>query len=109
MRVVQTFWSGGKDPLIDSFGWLSPQHHFMSWALSCLTLRQNYDEVFLYTDSVGYAIFAEQLSLPYSEIIIQYDNLDCHPTHWAYRLSRTDSPELGNRNCRMLWGYDEKH
>ena len=84
MRVVQTFWNGGKDPLIDSFGWSSPQHHFMSWALSCLTLRQNYDEVILYTDSVGYAIFAEQLSLPYSKIIIQYDNLDCYPTHWAY-------------------------
>lgn len=84
MRVVQTFWSGGKDPLSDSYGWLSPQHHFMSWALSCLTLKKNYEEVYLYTDSIGYAIFAEKLSLPYTKIIIQYDNLKCHPIHWAY-------------------------
>lgn len=84
MRVVQTFWSGGKDPLTNSFGWLTPQHHFMAWALSCLELRKNYDEVFLYTDSAGYAVFAEKLSLPYSKIIIQYDDVECHPSHWAY-------------------------
>lgn len=84
MRIVQTFWSGGKDPLTDSFGWLTPQHHFMSWAFSCLELKKNYEEVILYTDSIGYAIFAERLMLPYSEIIIQYDNINCHPTHWAY-------------------------
>lgn len=84
MRVVQTFWSGNKDPLKDNFGWADPQFHLMSWALSCLSLRESYDEVVLYTDSVGYKIFSEILELPYTDIIVQYDNLSCSPVHWAY-------------------------
>ncbi len=84
MNIVQTFWSGDKDPLTDSFGWLSPQHNLMSWAFSCLSLRQHYENVILYTDSTGYKIFHEHLQLPYTKIIIQYDNLNCHKDLWAY-------------------------
>ena len=84
MNIVQTFWSGGKDLLTDSFGWISPQHNLMSWALSCLSLKQNYEDVILYTDSMGYKIFHDYLQLPYKEIIIQYDDLNCHQNLWAY-------------------------
>ena len=35
MRIVQTFWSGGKSLLQDGFGWLHPEYNLMSWALSC--------------------------------------------------------------------------
>lgn len=84
MKVVQTFWSGGKDPLKNDFGWADPQYHLMSWALSCLSLRENYDEVVMYTDSVGYKIFSEILKLPYTDIVVQYDNLACLDAHWAY-------------------------
>lgn len=84
MKIVQTFWSGYKNPLIDDFGWKSPQEHLMSWALSCLSLRENYDEVILYTDSTGYHVFKELLNLPYTDIILQYDNLSCPEAHWAY-------------------------
>ena len=53
MRIVQTFWTAGQDPLKHAFGWLHPEYNLMSWALSCLSLREHYDEVALYTDSVG--------------------------------------------------------
>lgn len=84
MKVVQTFWSGGKDLLKENFGWTDPQFHLMSWALSCLSLRENYDEVVMNTDSVGYKIFSEILELPYTDVIVQYDNLACLEAHWAY-------------------------
>lgn len=84
MIIAQTFWSGGKDPLVDSFGWLSPKYNLMSWALSCLSLRQNYEDVILYTDSNGYKMFHEYLELPYKKIVLQYNNLNCHEDLWAY-------------------------
>lgn len=46
--------------------------------------KDNYQNIVLYTDSHGYEIFAEQLKLPYTDIIIQYDNLTCPEPHWAY-------------------------
>lgn len=84
MRVVQTFWSGNNDPLLYSFGWLSPQYNLMSWTLSCLSLKENYENIVLYTDSIGYKIFHDYLQLPYKEIIVQYDNLNCNNNLWAY-------------------------
>lgn len=84
MKAVQTFWSGRKDLLINSFGWMHPQYHLMSWALSCLTLKENFEEVVMYTDSAGYGLFNDKLQLPYTKIIKQYDNLECHEYHWAY-------------------------
>ena len=47
MRIVQTFWTAGQDPLKHAFGWLHPEYNLMSWALSCLSLREHYDEVAL--------------------------------------------------------------
>ncbi|WP_165045561.1 DUF6734 family protein [Dysgonomonas sp. ZJ709] len=84
MKVVQTFWSGGKNPLKNIFGWAEPQYHLMSWALSCLSLREHYDEVIMYTDSTGHKLFSEFLKLPYTEIIIQYEDLVCQEAYWAY-------------------------
>ena len=84
MKVVQTFWSGRKKILEDGYGWLSPKHHIMSWALSCLCLKENYDEVILYTDSPGYIIFHEALQLPYTRYEVLYDSIKCKPEHWAY-------------------------
>ncbi len=84
MRIVQTFWSAGGDLLKNSYSWLEPQYHLMSWALSCLSLRENYNEVVLYTDSNGYKVLIEQLQLPYTDVIIQYDDLKCPKHQWAY-------------------------
>ena len=64
MRIVQTFWSGGKSLLQDGFGWLHPEYNLKSWALSCLSLREHYDEVALYTDSEGKRILIDKLRFP---------------------------------------------
>lgn len=45
MKIIQTFWTAGQDPLKHSFGWTHPEYNLMSWALSCLSLREHYDEV----------------------------------------------------------------
>ena len=84
MKVVQTFWSGRKKILEDGYGWQSPKHHIMSWALSSLCLRENYNEVVLYTDSTGYIVFHEALQLPYTRYEVLYDGIKCKPEHWAY-------------------------
>ncbi|MDD3038886.1 DUF6734 family protein [Bacteroides sp.] len=84
MKVVQTFWTCNKSLLENSFGWVNPQYHLMSWALSCLSLKEHYENVVLYTDSNGCKVFAELLGLPYKDVIIKYDNLLCPEPHWAY-------------------------
>lgn len=84
MKVVQTFWTGKKSLLENSFGWVNPQYHLMSWALSCLSLKEHYENVVLYTDSNGYKAFVELLELPYKDVIVHYDNLNCPEPHWAY-------------------------
>ena len=54
----------GQDPLKHTFGWLHPEYNLMSWALSCLSLREHYDEVALYTDSEGKRILIDKLRFP---------------------------------------------
>lgn len=56
----------------------------MGWALSCLSLREHYDEVILYADTNGCKVLGELLQLPYTDIVVQYDNLSCPEPHWAY-------------------------
>ena len=61
MKIVQSFWSGNKDCLKDSYGWSSPIYHYASWILSCNQLRKYYDDVILVTDKVGYDILINRL------------------------------------------------
>ncbi len=77
MKIVQTFWSGGKEiesPLKISGGWISPEYHWMSWALSCLLLRRLYDQVELYTDEIGKRILVDILQLPYTDVHVVFDD-----------------------------------
>lgn len=53
MRIIQTSWTAGRDPLKHSFGWLRPEYNLMAWMLSCLSIKEHYDEVALYTDVQG--------------------------------------------------------
>ena len=91
MRIVQTFWSGGGNPLIKSFGWPHAEYNLMSWALSCCSLREHYDEIALYTDKQGYEVLIEKLNLPYTEVHVVYDDNLCLPQHWAYAKIKTYS------------------
>lgn len=83
MRIVQTLWTGDKPLLENTFGWRYPEYNLMSWAMSCLSLREHYDEVVLFTDSEGAHILADKLKLPYTDVIIAYDGFKCLPQHWA--------------------------
>lgn len=91
MRIVQTFWSAGRNPLEYSFGWLRPEYNLMSWALSCLSLRKHYDEVALYTDEQGKHVLIDLLHLPYTEVNVVYDEHLCLPQHWSYAKVKTYS------------------
>lgn len=91
MRIVQTFWTAGRNPLEHSFGWLRPEYNLMSWALSCLSLREHYDEVALYTDEQGKHVLIDLLHLPYTEVHVVYDEHLCLPQHWAYAKIKTYS------------------
>lgn len=91
MRIVQTFWSAGRNPLEHGFGWLRPEYNLMSWALSCLCLRKYYDEVALYTDEQGKHVLIDLLHLPYTEVHVVYDETLCLPQHWAYAKIKTYS------------------
>ena len=91
MRIVQTFWRAGRDPLEYSFGWSRPEYNLMSWTLSCLSLCEHYDEVALYTDEPGKHVLIDLLHLPYSEVNVVYDKTLCLPQHWAYAKIMTYS------------------
>ena len=83
MRIVQTLWTASSRLTNNSFAWPHPEFNLMSWALSCLSLKEHYDEVALYTDSEGKRILVDELCLPYSEVHVVYDDLKCLPQHWA--------------------------
>ncbi len=40
MKIIQSFWTGGRNMLHDNFGWHSPQAHLMAWALSSLNIKK---------------------------------------------------------------------
>lgn len=90
-RIIQTFWSGGHDPLECGYGWNRAEHNLMSWALSCCSLREHYSRVELYTDRRGHEVLVEMLGLPYSEVHVVYDDSLCLPRHWACAKIRTYS------------------
>lgn len=91
MRITQTFWSGTGNPLNKPYGWNHAEHNLMSWALSCCSLREHYDDVILYTDRQGYEVLIEKLRLPYTEVHVMYDDNLCLPQHWAYAKVKTYS------------------
>lgn len=96
LKAVQTVWTAGRSMTENSFGWHSPQAGLMSWALSSHCLSENFERVELYTDSEGARVLIDKLKLPYTEVHICYENLECHPTHWAcskiMTYSKQDEP-----------------
>lgn len=90
MRIVQTFWSSNKDLIQNSFGWLSPQYHIMGWALSCLKLKEHYDDLHLYTDANGTAILIDYLGLPYKTVTVCHDSINHYSQNlWAMSKIKT--------------------
>lgn len=81
--ICQTLWTNGKNLLKDDFGWLTPQHHIMSWALSFLKLNNFYSIVNLHSDSTGIALIKDKLGLPYTNFFDDYSNITCQSNLWA--------------------------
>ena len=91
MRIIQTFWSGGRDPLQYGYGWRHAEHNLMSWALSCCSLFNDSANAEIYTDQRGYDVLIEKLHLPYTAVHVVYDDHLCLPQHWAYAKIKTYS------------------
>lgn len=79
MRVIQTFWTNNEFKVENSGGWLSPEFHWMSWALSSLQLRKFYDDLTLYTDNNGKFILIDKLNYPYKNVQLSHNNLRIYP------------------------------
>lgn len=102
MKIVQSFWSrpvfapfSAKNDDRSFGGWNSRKYYYMSWALSCLRLRQYYNDLDLYTDSAGKEILIDRMKLPYISVHTALDDLqDFDPYLWTvgklltYKLQR---------------------
>ena len=53
MKAIQTLWCGDRDLEVSPFWWLHAEYNLMSWALSCMSLKEQFGKVTLYTDSRG--------------------------------------------------------
>lgn len=85
LSIVQTLYlPQHKNPLSNSLGFLAPEFNWMSWALSCLSLRKLYDNVELYTNKAGKEVLIDILNLPYTKVNVVLDDLDFPPSIWAY-------------------------
>jgi hypothetical protein len=82
-KIVQSYWSKAYKNSPNS-GWEFKGTHYMSWALSCLQLKQFYDEVELVTDSEGAELLINKLHLPYTSCKTILDKLyNENPALWA--------------------------
>jgi hypothetical protein len=85
MKIVQTLWTkpifGDRMSAGQRFngGWLSRKHYYISWALSCLRFLEYYDNVELFTDSLGKRILIDSIKLPYTKVHIGLDSLNHYP------------------------------
>lgn len=119
MKIIQTFWPGPASRKPDSMlnfsaGWLSPEYHWMSWALSALQAKKIFGEITLITDSSGKQILIDILELPYSEVSTALEGkLDHYPGNlWSlakiYSYSIQSEPFLHLDGDVILWARPEK-
>jgi len=72
------------DGTLGKTGWRHPQYFYMSWALSCLTFKEVYQNVELVTDAFGYDLLIDKLQLPYTNVKVVLDELNHYPKEfWA--------------------------
>lgn len=71
-KIIQSYWS---KPGIEHTGWSNKSFHFLSWILSCLKLKEHYQEVELITDNLGKIILIDILKLPYDHVSLKLNDL----------------------------------
>ena len=91
MKIIQSFWT--KPAVIKNKdndgrylgGWKTPKAHMMSWTLSCLSLKEHYSRVELYTDLYGKKLLIDELNLPYDSVHTDLENINCPiESLWTY-------------------------
>ncbi len=115
MKIVQSLWSKpsrakqvSRITDVNSCGWPDKKYNYLSWVLSCLQLRQFYDEVELVTDQEGYELLINKLQLPYTHVKVELDKLnDYHPDLWAlgkiYAYSIQEKPFIHTDSDVFIW------
>jgi hypothetical protein len=115
MKIIQSFWSlpitQGRATTFNNRldgGWLSAELHLLSWAYSCLQLRQFYDQVELVTDETGKALLADAMQLPYTTVSTGLEKISHYdPDLWAlgklYACSRQQQPFLHVDGDVFVW------
>ena len=111
MKIVQSFWSKPSESNIadrNKGGWRHQKYFYMSWALSCLTLKRIYDKIELVTDKKGYELLIEKLKLPYTTVKVELDDLNHYPENlWAiskiYSYSIQEEPFIHVDGDVYLW------
>jgi hypothetical protein len=88
-KIIQTFWLSNtqKEGLLNEGGFVSPEIHYMSWALSCLQLLKFYPEVELHTNTAGKEVLIDLLGLPYTKVHLSLETKfikNLLPCMWAY-------------------------
>lgn len=93
MKYIQTlFISKNQNLFKDSFGWVSPLYHLLSWGLSALTLKKALGNLTLYTNSYGKEILIDLLQLPYDNVVLSFDGWELpHKELWALSKIHTYS------------------
>jgi hypothetical protein len=91
MNIIQTLWCGDRKLTESPFWWNHAEYNLMSWALSCMSLKEHYSDITLYTDSEGARVLVDTLKLPYSEVIVNFDRFHCLTCHWALAKVRAYS------------------
>lgn len=90
MKIIQSYWSlPNQTHDLDTNGrskggFIDIRFNYMSWALSCLSLKKFYKNVELITDKQGENLLIDILKLPYSNVTVALDSLNnYHPKLWA--------------------------
>jgi hypothetical protein len=94
MNFIQTrYYDKSIDPLIFHFGWVVPEFHLMSWALSCLLLESVYGKIDSYCNSGPACLLIEKLGLPYNKTYVKrHEDFDLPDNNlWTPRKNITYS------------------
>ncbi|MAU14197.1 MAG: hypothetical protein CMH46_01490 [Muricauda sp.] len=114
MKIVHSYWSKpsilyNKSSNEKAFGgWRDKKYEYMSWALSCLTLKKFYPNIELVTDIAGKNLLIDKLQLPYKTVRIDLDCLNKYPEQlWAigklYTYSIQNEPFIHVDNDVFIW------
>ena len=88
MKFVQTLhFSKSIDPYQHTFGWISPEYHLISWALSFLLLNDIYGKVELYASNNAAKLLIDDLALPYYNVHLTHEDL-CVPNDKLWALPK---------------------